>query len=130
MLNGFITKPLEEGNVRIDIDVLILQVEEAIQRLDEYAITKEDYVDILNGIKLGNAKSRFEVIPTKTKSSFTRMYNNSNHLITNVYADDSAMFKKVTKGKKGKKESKQPVNKEKEFEDMTSDSDSEIGYNY
>ena len=84
----------------------------------------------MNGIKLGNAKSRFEVIPTKTKSSFTRMYNNSNHLITNAYADESSMFKKVTKGNKGKKESKQPVNKEIELEDMTSDSDSEIGYNY
>ena len=58
------------------------------------------------------------------------MYNNSNHLITNVYADDSTMFKKVTKGKKGKKESKQTMNKEKELEDMTSESDNEINFNY
>ena len=58
------------------------------------------------------------------------MYNNSNHLITNAYADESSMFKKVTKGKKGKKESKQTVNKEKELEDMTSESDNEINFNY
>ena len=58
------------------------------------------------------------------------MYNNSNHLITNAYADESSMFKKVTKGKKGKKERKQTMNKEKELEDMTSESDSEINFNY
>ena len=79
------------------------QVEEAIRRMDEYSITKEDYVDILNGIKLGEGKSRYEQIPTKTKSALTRMYNNTSHTTTNVFADETSMFRKVTKGKKGKK---------------------------
>ena len=42
MLNRFISIPLMEGNV-----------EETIKRMDEYAITKDDYVEILNGIKDG-----------------------------------------------------------------------------
>ena len=96
ILNRRISAPLMEG-----------KVEEAIRRMDEYSITKDDYVDILNGIKLGEEKSRFELVPSKTKGALTRMYNSTNHSTTNIFADEESMFKRVTKGKKGKKETKQ-----------------------
>lgn len=85
-------------------------------------------MDILNGIKLGEGKSRFELVPSKTKSAFTRMYNNTNHFTTNVFAEEESMFKRITKGKKGKKESK-PTKSTSVIEESESEEDSVL-YDY
>ena len=70
--------------------------------MDEYGVTKDDVVEILNGVVLGGGKSQFDQIPAKVKSAFTREYNKGNHTASNVFADSSTMFRKVVKGKRGK----------------------------
>ena len=67
--------------------------------MDEYGVTRDDVVDVLNGITLGGNKSLFDQIPGKTKSSFTRLYNGRTHMTANVFADDDSMFRKVMKGR-------------------------------
>ena len=70
--------------------------------MDEYGLTKDDLVDVLNGTQLGGGKTRFEQIPGKTKGSFTRIYNGKNHASSNVFADGDTMVRQITKGRKGK----------------------------
>ena len=70
--------------------------------MDEYGVTREDLVDVLNGFQLGGGKTRFEQIPGKTKSSFTRMYNGRNHAGSNVFADSDSMVRRIVKGRKSK----------------------------
>ena len=70
--------------------------------MDEYGVTKEDVVEVLNGVVLGGGKSRFDQIESKKKAAFTREYNKRSHSAVNVFADSNAMFRKVVKGKKGK----------------------------
>ena len=70
--------------------------------MDEYGITRDDLVDVLNGTQLGGGKTRFDQIRGKTKSSFTRIYNGQNHATSNVFADGDNMVRRITKGRKGK----------------------------
>ena len=70
--------------------------------MDEYGITRDDLVDVLNGTQLGQGKTRFEQIPGKTRSSFTRIYNGQNHGTSNVFADSDNMVRRITKGRKRK----------------------------
>ena len=70
--------------------------------MDEYGITRDDLVDVLNGTQLGQGKTRFEQISGKTRSSFTRIYNGQNHGTSNVFADSDNMVRRITKGRKGK----------------------------
>lgn len=85
--------------------------------MDEYSISKDDYTDIQKRMNLGGGKTRYELVPAKTKNALTRLYNSSNHSSTNVFADEEAVFKKVTKGKKGKKETKAVETKNEEEAD-------------
>ena len=70
--------------------------------MDEYGVTKEDVVEVLNGVVLGGGKSRFDQIESKKKAAFTREYNKRSHSAVNVFADSNTMFRKVVKGKRGK----------------------------
>lgn len=74
--------------------------------MDEYSISKDDFADIQKRMNMGGGKTRYELVPAKTKNALTRMYNSGNHSSTNAFADEEAIFKKVTKGKKGKKDIK------------------------
>lgn len=82
--------------------------------MDEYSISKDDFTDIQKRMNLGGGKTRYELVPAKTKNALTRMYNNGNHSSTNVFADEETIFKKVTKGKKGKKDTKAVETKNEE----------------
>lgn len=104
MLNRYLLRPLMEGDVK-----------GTIQNMDEYCVTRTDLVDVLNAMVLGEGKYRFDKVPSKTKSAFTRAYNSQTHVVSNVFADDASMFRKVTKGKKEKKNA--PVKDEEEEED-------------
>lgn len=91
--------------------------------MDEYSISKDDYADIQKRMNLGGGKTRYELVPAKTKNALTRMYNSGNHSSTNVFADEEAIFKKVTKGKKGKKDTKAVEMKSEEEEEVVDDID-------
>ena len=75
--------------------------------MDEYGVTKEDVVEVLNGVVLGGGKSRFDRIESKKKAEFTREYNKRSHSAVNIFADSNTMFRKVVKGKKGKGKEKE-----------------------
>ena len=103
MLNRHLLRPLMEGDVK-----------GTIQSMDEYCVTRTDLVEVLNAMVLGEGKYRFDKVPSKTKSAFTRAYNSQTHVVSNVFADDASMFRKVTKGKKEKKSARVKENEEEE----------------
>lgn len=106
MLNRYLLQPLSQNDVK-----------GTIERMDSYCVSRSDLVDVLNGMKVGESKSKFDLLPAKTKSAFTRSYNSQTHGGVNVFADDSSMFRKVTKGKKGKKEVVKEIMEEEEEEE-------------
>ncbi|KAI8618709.1 replication factor RFC1 C terminal domain-containing protein [Chytriomyces sp. MP71] len=61
-------------------DVSPSGVEQVIQTMDEYYLTREDWDSILEiGLEECGLKALTADIPTATKSSFTRTYNKTNH---------------------------------------------------
>lgn len=61
MLNRYLLQPLSQNDVK-----------GTIERMDSYCVSRSDLVDVLNGVKVGEAKSRFDLLPAKVKSAFTR----------------------------------------------------------
>ena len=106
MLNRYLLQPLSQNDVK-----------GTIERMDSYCVSRSDLVEVLNGVKVGDAKSRFDLLPAKVKSAFTRAYNSQTHGGVNVFADDSSMFKRVTKGKKGKREATKEIVEEEDEEE-------------
>ena len=100
--------------------------------MDEYGVTRDDVVDVLNGITLGGNKSLFDQIPGKTKSSFTRLYNGRTHMTANVFADHDSMFRKVMKGKRGKekaeKKESQPLTESLPLDDVDDNEEALLAY--
>ena len=76
---------------------------ETLQRLDGYSLTRDDLVECLNGAPFQDQKSRFELIPSKTRASFTRKYNSTIHQQANIFAKgDDLVSQKQRKGKRKK----------------------------
>ena len=76
---------------------------ETLQRLDDYSLTRDDLVECLNGAPFQDQKSRFELIPSKTRASFTRKYNSTIHQQANIFAKgDDLVSQKQRKGKRKK----------------------------
>ena len=73
------------------------QSEKCIDRLVEYGLTREDLIDCLNGYPWEGTKSRFEEVDSKVRSSFTRKYNNREHLLANTFASGDSL---VSQGKR------------------------------
>ena len=48
-------------------------------------------IDCLNGYPWEGTKSQFEEIDSKIRSSFTRKYNNREHLLANAFASDDSL---------------------------------------
>ncbi len=65
--------------------------------MDEYGLTREDLIDCLNGYPWEGTKSRFEEVDSKVRSSFTRKYNNREHLLANTFASGDSL---VSQGKR------------------------------
>lgn len=53
-------------------------------------------IDCLNGYPWEGTKSQFEEIDSKIRSSFTRKYNNREHLLANTFASGDSL---VSQGK-------------------------------
>lgn len=68
-----------------------------MDRLDEYGLTREDLIDCLNGYPWEGTKSGFEEVDSKIRSSFTRKYNNREHLLANTFASGDSL---VSQGKR------------------------------
>lgn len=68
--------------------------------LDEYGITRDDFVVVMSGI-VEQQKGEWSSL-SKEKSALTRMYNKTVHRSANQYADDDSLFHRVVKGKRGK----------------------------
>ncbi|KAK8795481.1 hypothetical protein WA158_000138 [Blastocystis sp. Blastoise] len=100
-------------------------VDECIQIIDEYELTKEDFIDTLNGIYLPGTLKIFEKVPAKQKGAFTRKYNSSNHIHSNIFEDDNNLFTRVnrTKGKKGGKAKEKETKSKSQKTQVNEDSD-------
>lgn len=88
-------------------------------------------MECLNGYPWEGEKSPFEAIDSKTRSSFTRKYNNGVHPQASLWEED-ALTSRVTKRSKKRgsiQETKTKVKKEVE-EEEESDTDSEAQYVY
>ena len=68
--------------------------------LDEYGITRDDFVVVMSGI-VEQQKGEWSSL-SKEKSALTRMYNKTVHRSANQYADDDSLFHRVVKTKRGK----------------------------
>ena len=60
-------------------------------------MTREDLIDCLNGYPWEGTKSGFEEVDSKVRSSFTRKYNNREHLLANAFASGDSL---VSQGKR------------------------------
>lgn len=49
-------------------------MDETINAIDEYHLTKDDFILTLNGISLPTDTENFDKVPSKVKSGFTRKY--------------------------------------------------------
>lgn len=109
VLNAYILAPLKQGNV-----------EECINRMDEYGMTKDDLVDALNCYTFGGEKSEYDLIPGKVKSALTTRYGNRVHLQANQFAKDEELYM-ATKGKRRKKNEKEESITEEENVESSDD---------
>lgn len=115
------------------IDPLLKEdVDECIDRLDEYGLTRDDLVEGLNYIPLGEGKSLFDSVPTKVKTALTRKYSKKNHLTSNIYSKEEELVLRTQSKqskKRGGEEVKKGSKKEKIEEDVSSEStDEEANY--
>ena len=97
-------------------------------------MTRTDLVECLNGYPWEGEKSPFETIDSKTRSSFTRKYNNGVHQQANLWEEENALTSRVAKrskkrGSTQEAKTKAKVKKEVE-EEEESDTDSEAQYVY
>ena len=103
-------------------------VDETIKAIDEYHLTKDDFILTLNGISLPTDTENFDKVPSKVKSGFTRKYNSMSHINSNMFENDADMFTRVTRGKKGakgksKEKSKPTLEDDDSFIDDNEDDD-------
>lgn len=115
------------------IDPLLKEdVDECIERLDEYGLTRDDLVEGLNYIPLGEGKSLFDTVPTKVKTALTRKYSKKNHLSSNIYSKEEELVLRTQSRQSKKREGeevKRGSKKEKIEEDFSSEStDEEANY--
>lgn len=73
LLTEELLKPFADKNKSSDE-----AIEETIQLMEEYYLTKEDW-NIIMEMNLADAESRANSIDTKTKTAFTRAYNTTDH---------------------------------------------------
>lgn len=103
--------------------------EECIERLDEYSLTKEDLVEGLNYAHMGEDKSLYDLVPTKTKSALTRKYSQKNHTSSNIYCKEEELFsRKQSTKRKSSKIGKNEKKVKKEEEEESSSTDNEEGF--
>ena len=109
VLNAYMLAPLKQGTV-----------EECINRMDEYGMTKDDLVDALNCYSFGDEKSAYDLIPGKVKSALTTRYANRVHLQANQFAKDEELYS-TTRGKRRKKIEREAPSEEESEESSNDD---------
>ena len=98
--------------------------------MDEYGLTREDLIDCLNGYPWEGTKSRFEEVDSKVRSSFTRKYNNREHLLANTFASGDSLVsqgkrRSVKRGGKGENSRSKRGVSQQTMEEETSEEDDE-----
>ena len=95
-------------------------------------LERERYIIRRRGKGTFVCSQKFEAIDSKTRSSFTRKYNNGVHPQASLWEEEDALTSRVTKRSKKRgsiQETKTKVKKEVE-EEEESDTDSEAQYVY
>lgn len=87
-------------------------------------------MECLNGYPWEGQKSLFEAIDSKTRSSFTRKYNNGVHQQANLWEEEDALTSRVTKRSKKRGSTQEPKGKKTVEEEEESETDSEAQFIY
>ena len=100
-------------------------VDEAIEMLDYYGMSREDLFDSLHELQMPNLPKyrglftdKFAALTSQMKSNFTRKYNKQAHMAQHLVAEQS-----VGKGKRGKKRAAVDAGEDDEDEEEMDDAD-------
>ena len=78
------------------------QLQEAIELMDEYGLSREDVMEKLDEFKMSKDDKSFSDLDSKKKAAFTRQYNSGSHMSQALVDEQGAGPKRKAKGSREK----------------------------